>query len=129
MDTIDDHAQAGQSRDGLSVYWARQKIASLMDQQQYGQEEAAIRQAVLDVALTHHLVSKYTSLIAVDVTPARPADKSLTSHAMKTNLPEGRTTRLSSACRRQPRAGHSRLLLGLRRPYVGWVWQHSNRIA
>ena len=76
-------------RDGLSVYWARQKIASLTDQQRYGQDESRTRQAVLDVALAHHLVSKYTSLVAVDTEPVRPTDKSLITHAMKTNLPEG----------------------------------------
>jgi len=75
-------------RDGLSVYWARLKIASLTDQQRYAQDESMTRQAVLDVALAHHLVSKYTSLVAVDTEPIRPTDNSLVSHAMKTNLPE-----------------------------------------
>ncbi|MGH7305396.1 MAG: hypothetical protein ACRELZ_19095, partial [Candidatus Rokuibacteriota bacterium] len=31
----------------------------------------------------------YTSLVAVDVTPVRPGDASLESHALKTNLPHG----------------------------------------
>ena len=38
-----------------------------------GRPGADIRNAVLDVALNHHLVSKYTSLVAVDVTPTKPA--------------------------------------------------------
>ena len=63
------------------------------------------RQAVLDVALAHHLVSKYTSLVAVDSEPVRPTDKSLVTHEMKTNLPEGRITRRFLDCRRPPRAG------------------------
>jgi Ca-activated chloride channel family protein len=63
------------SRGGLSVYWAREKISALMDETYRGAVEEAIRQAVLDVALAHHLVSKYTSLVAVDVTPARPTNK------------------------------------------------------
>ena len=77
------------ARAGISVFWARQKIAALMDGQRYGQDEAATRQAVLDVALAHHLVSKYTSLVAVDVTPVRPMPQQLQTHAMKTNLPDG----------------------------------------
>jgi Ca-activated chloride channel family protein len=36
-----------------------------------GRDEAT-KASVLEVALTHHLVSPYTSLVAVDVTPARP---------------------------------------------------------
>ena len=64
------------SRGGLSVHWAREKITALMDETYKGGVEEAIRHAVLDVALAHHLVSKYTSLVAVDVTPARPTDAS-----------------------------------------------------
>jgi len=46
---------------------------------------------VLDVALTHHLVSKYTSLVAVDVTPTRPVDKNLQTTALPGNVPAGLT--------------------------------------
>ena len=77
------------ARSGVSVYWARQKIAALMDDQIIGRDGKSLRQAILDVALAHHLVSQYTSLVAVDVTPARPQQHSLQSHAMKTNLPDG----------------------------------------
>jgi Ca-activated chloride channel family protein len=34
-------------------------------------------------------VSPYTSLVAVDVTPARLADAALQTHALRTNLPLG----------------------------------------
>lgn len=78
-----------QQRDGLSVHWARQKIAALVDQPLDHEAHEAQRQAVIQVALRHHLVSRYTSLVAVDVTPVRPADKGLTQAALKTNLPEG----------------------------------------
>ena len=55
----------------MAVLWARAKIDALMDAGRQGAPEPDIRNAVLDVALTHHLVSKYTSLVAVDVTPTR----------------------------------------------------------
>jgi Ca-activated chloride channel family protein len=74
---------------GLAVQWARAKIDALLDAGANGAPEADVRLAVLDVALRHHLVSKYTSLVAVDVTPARPADAALRSHALATNLPHG----------------------------------------
>ena len=48
-----------------------------------------MRRAVIEVAIEHHLVSPYTSLVAVDVTPARPAGEGIQSHALETNLPEG----------------------------------------
>jgi Ca-activated chloride channel homolog len=74
---------------GLSTHWARAKIETLLDQRGAGAVNDAVRHAVLDVALRHHLVSRYTSLVAVDVTPARPGDAGLTRHALATNLPHG----------------------------------------
>jgi Ca-activated chloride channel homolog len=74
---------------GLATHWARAKIGALLDARRGGAEDEAVRGAVLDVALTHHLVSPYTSLVAVDVTPVRPDGANLDSHAMPTNLPHG----------------------------------------
>ena len=75
----------------LSVLWARQNIAALMDRRREGAPEEEIRAAVLQVALEHKLVSRYTSLVAVDRTPARTAEALLKSAAVATNLPEGWT--------------------------------------
>ncbi|MFB3116855.1 MAG: marine proteobacterial sortase target protein, partial [Gammaproteobacteria bacterium] len=77
----------GQKDSGIPVIWARKKIAALMDQmrqsrQRKGQEVDALRNTIVETALKHHLVSKYTSLIAVDVTPARDRETLLKSHAM-----------------------------------------------
>jgi Ca-activated chloride channel family protein len=74
---------------GLAGHWARARIAELMDRRRTGTADDDVRHAVLALALRHHLVSAYTSLVAVDVTPARPADAPLASHAMATNLPAG----------------------------------------
>jgi Ca-activated chloride channel family protein len=74
---------------GLSVHWARARIGALLDQRRAGDADDRVRHAVLDVALRHHLVSPYTSLVAVDVTPARPAGAAPGTHAMRTNLPHG----------------------------------------
>jgi len=71
------------SHSGISVNWARQKISALMDDTYKGEEEGPIRKAIIDVALAHHLVSKYTSLVAVDMTPARPTEKSATEQEQK----------------------------------------------
>ena len=73
----------------LSVLWARERIGALMDQLRGGAPEAEIRDAVLKLALEHQLVSRYTSLVAVDKTPARSAEALLKSAALATNLPEG----------------------------------------
>jgi Ca-activated chloride channel family protein len=77
------------SHPGVAAVWARRKIAALMESKLDGAAADAIRAAVIEVALAHRLVSRYTSLVAVDVTPARPVDATLTSHAVPVNLPRG----------------------------------------
>ena len=78
---------ANKTESGVSVLWARKKIGSLMDTAHNNPEEA--KKAIIITALDHHLVSKYTSLVAVDVTPSRPTDAALKTGAVPTNLPEG----------------------------------------
>jgi Ca-activated chloride channel family protein len=74
---------------GLPAHWARVKIAALLDQRRAGAPDDDVRHAVIGVALRHHLISPYTSLVAVDVTPSRPGDAPLMAHALKTNVPHG----------------------------------------
>ena len=81
----------GATEAGVSVLWARAKIDALMDAGREGAPEQDIRSAVLDVALTHHLVSKYTSLVAVDVTPTKPAGVDTLKSALPGHVPEGLT--------------------------------------
>jgi Ca-activated chloride channel family protein len=72
---------------GVGALWARAKIASLMDEITRGADAATVRPHVVKVALEHHLVSAYTSLVAVDVTPTGP---SYTKTALVTaSLPKG----------------------------------------
>lgn len=74
---------------GVAVLWARRKIEALTVQMREAQDHAAARQAIVDVALRHHLVSRHTSLVAVDVTPARNEADALHTRTMPTNLPNG----------------------------------------
>jgi Ca-activated chloride channel family protein len=74
---------------GVSKLWARSKITSIESTRYKGANEGDIDVAVLKVALDHHLVSRLTSLVAVDVTPSRPVGEMLSSHEMPTNLPHG----------------------------------------
>lgn len=72
----------------VGALWARWKVASLMDEITRGADPAQIRPAVLRLALEHHLVSAYTSLVAVDVTPTAPAGHPK-SAMVKASLPAG----------------------------------------
>jgi Ca-activated chloride channel homolog len=73
---------------GVGALWARSKIAGLMDDLRRGADPAQVRPEVVKVALEHHLVSAYTSLVAVDVTPTGPAGE-IRSAAVKAAMPHG----------------------------------------
>ena len=81
--------EGGASSPGVHGLWARRKIAALMDEKAKGKSESEVREAVLEVALGHRLVSRYTSLVAVDKTPARPEDQTLYRNPVPVNLPHG----------------------------------------
>lgn len=75
---------------GVAVEWARQKIKSLTNEiiHSTSHNRDALKQQVTALALEHHQVSKYTSLIAVDVTPVRTSTELRREH-LKSNLPKG----------------------------------------
>jgi Ca-activated chloride channel family protein len=79
----------GNEDNGVGALWARAKIGELMDALRTGTDAAIVRKAVIQVALEHHLVSRYTSLVAVDVTTARPEGAHLIPAVLKVNLPSG----------------------------------------
>ena len=76
---------------GIGALWARAKIAALHDDERRGADSGRTRKAVIDTAITHHLVSKYTSLVAVDKTPVRPVGDPLASEQVPNLLPYGQS--------------------------------------
>ncbi|MGB0505106.1 MAG: marine proteobacterial sortase target protein, partial [Pikeienuella sp.] len=72
--------QAAQ-RDGVGRLWAREKIAGLEARRlgAWGENEAAIDADILKTALSYQLVSRMTSLLAVDKTPVRDSETPLHS--------------------------------------------------
>lgn len=74
---------------GISKLWARRKIDDLEARAYERQDPTALDKDVETVALAHHLVSRMTSLVAVDVTASRPSDKSLDQTKLPLNLPDG----------------------------------------
>lgn len=79
----------GEPRSGIGKLWARRKIEQLEADARIAGAWDQNDKAILAVALEHHLVSRLTSLVAVDVTPTRPEGEKLTSKDMPVNLPEG----------------------------------------
>ncbi len=81
----------GKTSPGVHALWARDKIASLMEKSFSGAAEdpQGVRDKVVEVALRHRMVSKYTSLVALDRTPVRPPGEGLRSAPVPLNLPHG----------------------------------------
>ncbi|MGZ8798178.1 MAG: VWA domain-containing protein, partial [Thermoanaerobaculia bacterium] len=74
---------------GIGRLWARRKIEALTDSMEVNAENSDAKQKVIELALAHHLVTPFTSLVAVDVTPSGvPAEKCET-RAVPLNLPAG----------------------------------------
>ncbi len=84
LESADDHP-------GIGALWARARIAALHDEQRRGADPAATRKAVIDTAISHHLVSSYTSLVAVDKTPARAGGDPLAREQVPNLLPYGQS--------------------------------------
>ena len=82
-------ANAAQGK-GLSKLWARRKISDAevaRTTRQVNPEEAD--KTILALALEHQLVSRLTSLVAVDKTPSRPEGEPLKLTELPLNLPAG----------------------------------------
>lgn len=80
-------------RAGVSKLWARERIRSLealrLSSVVEPSEGDGIDAEILATALGNGLVSRLTSLVAVDVTPTRPADARTVSKEVPLALPEG----------------------------------------
>ena len=76
---------------GVGALWARAKIAALHDDERRGANADEVRTAVVQTAIKHHLVSKHTSLVAVDKTPVRPAGDPLSREQVPNLLPYGQS--------------------------------------
>jgi Ca-activated chloride channel family protein len=75
---------------GLSKLWARRKITDAEIARTLGQATAEeTDRRILALALDHHLVSRLTSLVAVETTPSRPEGARLSRAELPLNLPAG----------------------------------------
>ncbi|MCE4226408.1 marine proteobacterial sortase target protein [Methylobacterium sp. C25] len=75
---------------GISKAWARAKIGDAETARITGKMNAETADAaILKLALGHKLMTRLTSLVAIDATPRRPAGARLTSAELPLNLPAG----------------------------------------
>ncbi|MFL6234835.1 MAG: VIT domain-containing protein [Thermoanaerobaculia bacterium] len=72
---------------GIDKLWARRKIQALTDSLHEGADAGEVRRAVADLGLRHHLVTDYTSLVAVDDQPSAPAGSRPVTRVVPVNPP------------------------------------------
>ena len=89
--------QASRQHKGVAVEWARRKLSELVDQHQQAdaEEQASLREQALAIALAHHQVSPFTSLVAVDQEPVRAGGELNTQH-IPANAPKGSVSQTPS---------------------------------
>ncbi|MCT4654648.1 MAG: marine proteobacterial sortase target protein [Cohaesibacter sp.] len=73
----------------IDKVWARRKIRQLESDRLLSGAYDQIDRAIEKLGLDHHLVTRLTSLVAVDVTPSRPKEAPLDSKKVPLNLPDG----------------------------------------
>jgi len=114
--SLELNAQTRQS--GLNVLWARERISQLTrDKRRVSMrpsstldEQNEYQSQITKTALAHHLVSQYTSLVAVDVTPTRPADVQSNTRKVADPVPKGTSNQLVQTSGSLPQTATSALL-------------------
>jgi Ca-activated chloride channel family protein len=99
IETTAEPAVASELGSGIGKRWAQRKVQALMDSLHEGADPEGVRTEVVETALAFGLVTKFTSLVAVEQTP--------------TALDESRQIRLTSALPQGGTDGPLRLRLGL----------------
>lgn len=77
--------------EGIAALWARARIGELMNVERRHDDADGSRAAIIATALEHHLVSKYTSMVAVDKTPVRDSGDPLQSEQIPNLMPYGQS--------------------------------------
>lgn len=85
---------ANNSTTGIDVLWARRKIDQMMHQyraQNRRVDRDKVQADITNIALEHHLVSKFTSLVAVDITPSKPASELASTQVIANKVKAAKT--------------------------------------
>jgi Ca-activated chloride channel family protein len=99
---------------GISKLWARERITALTRQRNFGTEAAQVEAGIVELALQHHLVSEFTSLVAVDDSPMRPPGAATgRSEQAPTSAPAGSYWAKTTGFAKTATAAPLELLIGL----------------
>jgi len=90
-----DMTANGPGGDNLAKLWARKKIEALEDSLIFGADRELTKLEITGVALDYGLLTRHTSLVAVDKTPRRPSNETLAKSSVPGLLPAGSSSNLA----------------------------------
>lgn len=90
-----DAARSDYGGDNLAKLWARKKIEALEDAVMFGADPELARLEITQLALDYGLLTRHTSLVAVDRTPRRASDEQLAQAEVPGLLPAGSTMQIA----------------------------------
>jgi Ca-activated chloride channel family protein len=90
-----DAASSGPGGDNLAKLWARKKIEALEDGLMFGADPELTQLEITGLALDYGLLTRYTSMVAVDRTPRRNSGESLALAEVPGLLPTGSSAQLA----------------------------------
>ena len=82
---------------GISKLWARKKVEAISDAALRGLPQEQAKAQILKVALTHQILSKYTSFVAVEEKISRPPTTPAADSITRENLPKGMKLRKAAS--------------------------------
>ncbi len=91
IDTKSTDAESSQST-SLEKQWAHRKIEAMENSLLFNEDQQSIEQQITDLALHYSMVTRYTSLVAIDQQVARePGTNTLKRTAVPSAMPHGNT--------------------------------------
>jgi Ca-activated chloride channel family protein len=98
MDLELELPERDEQHDSIGTLWARQRIRQIWNRD-LGKETREGREQITQLGLTHHLVTQYTSFVAVEKELTDKVDGQLRSETVPVMLPEGMTEAAAPATR------------------------------
>jgi len=92
QENIASKAESGNKKNlGIDQWWARQKIKHLSQEHQRSDanEKLSLKAQITELALKHHLISSYTSFVAVEERISRDENSKLSSKKIANLMPKG----------------------------------------
>ena len=92
--TKDINITANNNTIGIDALWAKRKIEQMMREyraQNRRVDRDKVQADITNLALDHHLVSKFTSLVAVDISPTKPATEIASTQVIANKVKAAKT--------------------------------------